>query len=248
MVSLASSLTSIDAAAPAIAHPTPPEIEALSQAFEPQDPAALLSWGAEQYGKHLVLACSLGPEDLVLIDLLSRVSPTVQAFFLDTDFHFAETLALKDQITARYPQLQLEIVKPLLTVKQQVEHYGPELFVSNPDQCCGIRKVEPLNRVLSGYRAWITGMRRQQAPTRASIGKVQWDAKRSMLKLNPLADWTEEQVWAYIAQQGIPYNPLHDQSYPSIGCTHCTAPVAPGQDPRSGRWQGKGKTECGLHT
>lgn len=248
MVSLASSLASADDTAPAMAHPTPPEIETLSQAFEPRDPTALLSWGANKYGAHLVLACSLGPEDLVLIDLLSRVSPRMQAFFLDTDFHFAETLALKDQITARYPQLQLEIIKPLLTVEQQVERYGPDLFANNPDQCCGIRKVEPLNRVLSSYKAWITGMRRQQAPTRSSIGKVQWDAKRSMLKLNPLADWTEEQVWAYIVQQGIPYNPLHDQSYPSIGCTHCTAPVAPGQDPRSGRWQGKGKTECGLHT
>ncbi len=242
------SLSSADVVTSVTQQPSLDEIEALSQSFEAQEASALLSWAANKYGDQLVLACSLGPEDLVLIDLLSRVYPGLQAFFLDTDFHFVETMALKDQIQARYPNMHLEIVKPLLTVEQQADQHGAELYVTNPDQCCGIRKVEPLNRVLSGYDAWITGMRRQQAPTRASIGKVQWDVKRSMVKLNPLADWTEEQVWAYITANGIPYNPLHDQNYPSIGCTHCTAPVQPGEDPRSGRWQGQGKTECGLHT
>jgi phosphoadenosine phosphosulfate reductase len=225
-----------------------PQIEDLSQAFETASPLELLQWAVDQFDHQVVLACSFGPEDVVLIDLLTRIQADAHAFFLDTDFHFPQTLELKDRILARYPQLQLETVRPLLTPEQQANEYGPELYKSNPDQCCGIRKVEPLNRTLARYDAWITGMRREQAATRAAIGKVQWDAKRERVKLNPLADWTNKQIWAYIVANQVPYNPLHDQDYPSIGCTHCTAPVRQGEDPRSGRWQGKGKTECGLHT
>ncbi|GAB4212485.1 MAG: phosphoadenylyl-sulfate reductase [Synechococcales cyanobacterium] len=223
------------------------EIESLSQQFEVPPATEVLKWAANEFGHSLVLACSFGPEDLVLIDLLTQVQPDAHAFFLDTDFHFAETLELKEQIQNRYPRLQLHTVKPLFTPEEQAAQYGEALYRSNPDQCCYIRKVEPMNRVLQPYEAWITGMRREQAVTRANIGKVQWDAKRDKLKLNPLADWTEQQVWAYITKHEIPYNALHDQNFPSIGCFHCTAPVAPGADPRSGRWQGKQKVECGLH-
>ncbi|MEN9204952.1 MAG: phosphoadenylyl-sulfate reductase [Thermostichales cyanobacterium SZTDM-1c_bins_54] len=225
-----------------------PEIERLSQEYESRSPQELLAWAVASFGEGLILACSFGPEDLVLIDLLTQIQPAAQAFFLDTDFHFPETLELKAKVEQRYPQLRLHTYKPLFTPEEQAAEYGPELYRRNPDQCCYIRKVEPMNRALQGYQAWVTGMRRQQAATRASIGKVQWDGKRDKVKLNPLADWTDKQVWNYIHSHNLPYNVLHDRNYPSIGCFHCTAPVAPGQDPRSGRWQGTGKTECGLHT
>ncbi len=225
-----------------------PQVESLSAQFEPLDPLALLRWAEGEFGDGVLLACSFGAEDVVLIDMLTSIRPNARAFFLDTDFHFPETLELRDRILARYPQLQLEVFKPLLTPEEQAAQYGPELYRTNPDLCCHLRKVEPLSRALVHCAAWVTGMRRQQSPTRAHIGKVQWDSKRNRLKLNPLADWTEKQVWSYIYTHGLPYNPLHDRNYPSIGCMHCTAPVAPGADPRSGRWQGMAKTECGLHT
>lgn len=225
-----------------------PEIDRLSQEFESRAAGDVLSWAVSTFGESVILACSFGPEDLVLIDLLMQIQPHAHAFFLDTDFHFAETLELKAKVEQRYPDLRLHTMKPLLTPAEQEAAYGPELYRSNPDQCCALRKVEPMNRVLQPYQAWITGMRRQQAPTRATIGKIQWDGKRDKVKLNPLADWTDSQVWAYIHKHQLPYNPLHDQNFPSIGCFHCTAPVQPGQDPRSGRWQGHSKTECGLHT
>jgi len=225
-----------------------PEIDGLSRSLEFRSAQDVLVWAVSAFPESVILACSFGPEDLVLIDLLTQIQPHPHAFFLDTDFHFAETLELKAKVEQRYPNLRLHSMKPLLTPVDQEAKYGPELYRSNPDQCCTIRKVEPMNRALQPYQAWITGMRRQQAPTRSTIGKIQWDGKRDKVKLNPLADWSEEQVWAYIHEHGVPYNPLHDQNFPSIGCFHCTAQVQPGQDPRSGRWQGKQKTECGLHT
>jgi phosphoadenosine phosphosulfate reductase len=231
-------------------HPAQGTVEELARQWEGQSAEATLVEAARAFGEGLVLACSLGPEDLVLVDMLARVSPAPRAFFLDTGYHFPETLDLKERVVARYPNLQLEIVTPLLTVPEQNAQYGERLHDREPDRCCAIRKVEPLNRALRPYRAWITGMRREQAPTRSDIGVVQWDSRRGMIKFNPLAAWTHKQVWAYIVERGLPYNPLHDQGYPSIGCApfSCTAPVAPGADPRSGRWSGKGKTECGLHT
>lgn len=218
--------------------------------WESKEAKYIVEQATSLYGDKLVLACSLSVEDIVIIDLLCQVTNPVMAFFLDTDFHFPQTLETKDKILDRYPQLCLEIVKPKLTVEEQNTLYGVNLFESNPNQCCQIRKVEPLNRILSSYQAWITGMRREQANTRANIDVVQWDTRREMVKFNPLAGWTHKQVWAYIVEHQLPYNPLHDQGYPSIGCSPitCTAPVAEGADPRAGRWAGKGKIECGLHT
>lgn len=202
------------------------------------------------YGKELVLACSFSVEDIVLIDLLHQVINPVLAFFLDTDFHFSETLETKDKILDRYPHLHLEIVKPKLTVKEQNVLHGVNLFESNSNKCCQIRKVEPLNRILSSYQAWMTGMRREQAVTRANIDVIQWDNRREMVKFNPLARWTHKQVWAYVLEHQLPYNSLYDQGYPSIGCSpiSCTVPVLEGANSRAGRWAGQGKTECGLHT
>ncbi len=224
-------------------------LEQLSRQWEGQSPQNILVEAVRAFGDQLVLASSLGPEDIVLTDMLCQVWPRAQAFFLDTDFHFAETLALKDRILERYPQLRLEIVKPTVSLPEQNARHGERLYEREPDRCCALRKVEPLNRVLSQYKAWITGMRREQAPTRGNIGVVQWDSRRGMVKFNPLAAWTNKQVWAYIVEHDLPYNPLHNEGYPSIGCSpiNCTAPVAADGDPRSGRWAGKGKTECGLH-
>jgi phosphoadenosine phosphosulfate reductase len=181
--------------------------------------------------------------------MVHRINPDVPLFYLDTDFLFPETYATRDRIIERYQLKPAQViqVKSLLTPQKQAASYGDALWTSNPDQCCQLRKVEPLTRVLKGYNAWITGIRRDQAPSRASAGLIEWDQKFGLVKVNPLARWSWTDVWTYIKIYEVPYNPLHDQNYPSIGCTHCTKPVMPGQDPRSGRWQGNAKTECGLH-
>ncbi len=218
--------------------------------WQDQDAKYIVEQATAVYSEKLVLACSLSVEDLILIDLLSQVTNPVRAFFLDTDFHFPETLETKDRVQKKYSQLDLETVKPLLTVEEQNAQYAVNLFESDPGQCCKIRKVEPLNRTLRSYQAWMTGMRREQATTRTNLQVVEWDTKREMVKFNPLAGWTNKQVWAYVLEHQLPYNPLHNQGYPSIGCSPitCTAPVAAGGDIRAGRWAGKGKVECGLHT
>ena len=170
-------------------------------------------------------------------------------FYLDTDFLFAETYALRDRIVDKYGLLPDQVirVKSQLTPAEQAAQFGEALWLRNPDQCCYLRKVEPLTRVVGNYAAWITGIRRDQAPSRAQAGLVEWDKTFGLAKVNPLAKWTATEVWTYIRVHEVPYNPLHDRGYPSIGCTHCTAPVAPGEDPRSGRWKNRAKTECGLH-
>jgi phosphoadenosine phosphosulfate reductase len=197
----------------------------------------------------IVLACSFGAEDVVLVDMIHRIDPTVPLFYLDTDFLFPETHHVRDRLVERY-QLEPERViqvKPLLTPEAQARQYGEALWTRQPDQCCQLRKIEPLMQVLQGRDAWITGIRRDQAPTRAHAGLIEWDTKFQLVKVNPLARWTWDEVWTYIRLYEVPYNELHDRSYPSIGCTHCTAPVKPGEDPRAGRWKNFVKTECGLH-
>lgn len=229
--------------------PSDEELKALSDAFESKQPQDVLAYALERYGGRIVLACSFGAEDVVLVDLIHRIEPKTPLFYLDTDFLFPETYELRDRIVAAYglAPAQVQQVKSLLTPERQAAEYGEALWSRNPDQCCALRKVEPLTRVLAGYAAWITGIRRDQAPTRANAGLVEWDRKFNLVKFNPLARWTNEEVWTYIRIHEVPYNPLHDRNYPSIGCTHCTAPVPPGEDPRSGRWRNQGKTECGLH-
>ena len=204
-----------------------------------------LRWGISTFGQSVALACSFGAEDVVLIDMGSRLSK-FRVFTLDTDFLFPETYALIDEIEARYG-VEVERTRPELTPEAQAARYGPALWVSRPDACCQLRKVEPLKKKLSGLAAWVTGVRRDQAPTRANTCKLEWDAKFGLAKLNPLADWNWLEVWEYIRANNVPYNPLHDRDYPSIGCTYCTRPVKPGEDPRAGRWSGFAKTECGLH-
>jgi len=194
----------------------------------------------------LTFACSFGAEDVVLVDMLQRISPKTDIFYLDTSFHFKETYETRDRMIAHYGMSFVK-VDPKLTTEEQAEQIGPELWKTDANQCCNIRKVEPLTRILTQYDAWITGIRRDQAPTRANAKKVEYDTKFGLMKFNPLASWTNEDVWNYIRTNDVIYNPLHDQNYPSIGCEQCTRKVMPGEDPRAGRWSGQEKTECGLH-
>ncbi len=225
------------------------ELKAWSASFETKLPQDVLAAAIERYGQKMVLACSFGAEDVVLVDMVHRINPAVPLFYLDTDFLFPETYATRDRIIERYQLKPAQViqVKSLLTPQQQAESHGDALWASHPDQCCQLRKVEPLTRVLKGYDAWITGIRRDQAPSRANAGLIEWDEKFTLIKVNPLARWTWADVWSYIKVYEVPYNPLHDHNYPSIGCTYCTAPVASGDDPRAGRWKNFTKTECGLH-
>jgi phosphoadenosine phosphosulfate reductase len=226
--------------------PIEQQIAILQADAENWKPEQVLRWGLTRFGQSMAVASSFGAEDVALIDLVSHMGSRFRVFTLDTDFLFPETYALIEVIEKRYG-IEVERTRPELTPEEQAEKFGPALWASKPDQCCNIRKVEPLKKQLAGLRAWVTGVRRDQAPTRANTKKIEWDAKFGLVKLNPLADWTWERVWDYIKANNVPYNPLHDQNYPSIGCTYCTRQVQPGEDPRAGRWSGFTKIECGLH-
>ncbi|BBX23228.1 putative phosphoadenosine phosphosulfate reductase [Mycolicibacter terrae] len=184
--------------------------------------------------------------DAVLVDLAAKVRAGVPVLFLDTGYHFAETVGTRDAVEAMY-DIQLVNVTPEQTVAEQDAAHGKDLFASNPALCCRLRKVEPLARTLRGYSAWVTGLRRVEAPTRANAPLVSFDEQFGLVKINPLAAWTDEEMHAYIATNNVLVNPLVDEGYPSIGCLPCTAKPAAGSDPRSGRWAGLAKTECGLH-
>ncbi|MDR4488695.1 MAG: phosphoadenylyl-sulfate reductase [Nitrospirales bacterium] len=225
------------------------EWPSLNQYLEGQTPQEILRVAHERFGEQLILACSFGAEDVVLADMLFRLNPRATAFYLDTDFLFPETYAVRDRLMKHYglQHTQLIQMKAALSPEEQASQFGEALWLRNPDQCCQLRKVDSLTKILQRYQAWITGIRRDQSPTRASAKIVEWDTKFGLVKWNPLAAWSWDQVWAYIREWDVPYNELHDHHFPSIGCTHCTAPVLPGEDPRSGRWKQFTKTECGLH-
>lgn len=216
-----------------------------AEEYENKSPEELLKWAVETF-PNITLACSFGAEDVVLVDMLQKVSPKTDIFYLDTDLHFKETYETRDKLASHYG-LQFVRAGAELTLEAQAAQYGEELWKTDPNACCNLRKVEPLTAILGKYEAWITGIRRDQAPTRANAKKVEYDVKFGLVKFNPLADWTSEDVWNYIRANDVIYNPLHDQHYPSIGCEKCTRQVLPGEDPRAGRWAGHEKTECGLH-
>jgi phosphoadenosine phosphosulfate reductase len=204
-----------------------------------------LVWADETFGEHLTVASSMGDE--VLVHLVGTTIEGADVFFLDTGYHFVETLGTRDAYEAMLP-LRIRTILPLLTVPQQDAEHGEKLHDRDPNACCAMRKVEPLNRALSTHQAWVTGMRRVDAPTRTDNGIVGWDDRRQMVKLNPIAGWTDDDVDRYVAEHGVFLNPLRQEGYASIGCAPCTRPVAEGEDARAGRWAGKDKTECGLHT
>jgi phosphoadenosine phosphosulfate reductase len=215
--------------------------------LEGQEPRAALAWAFANFSQaEIALACSFGAEDVALVDMVSKLRPGARVFYLDTNVLFPETYELIDRVKARY-DVQLEQFLPLITLEEQADRHGDQLWSRDPDACCSIRKVEPLGRALGTMAAWITGIRREQSPTRANAQMVEWDAKFGLVKINPLAAWKDQDVWRYIMANEVPYNPLHDSGYPSIGCLHCTRQVKPGEDPRAGRWSGFAKTECGLH-
>ena len=219
------------------------KIEGLAEKWTPEQ---VLRWAFETFGNSVAMASGFGAEGVALIDMASRARPDFRVFTLDTEFLFPETYQLVDRIEERY-LIKVERVYPELTAEQQAAKHGPALWKRNPDQCCELRKVLPLKSKLATLRAWITAIRRDQTAARASAAKIGWDDKFGLVKINPLADWSAEKVWEYIRLHDVPYNPLHEQNFPSIGCTHCTRAVRPGEDLRDGRWAGFAKTECGLH-
>jgi phosphoadenosine phosphosulfate reductase len=213
--------------------PALPELD-----FEAMSAEELLRWAHEEFGDRLCLTCSWQRQSSALVHMVSELELGVDVVELDTLVLFPETYATRDRLAQRY-DLQLKSFRPIDPIDR--------LWETDPDRCCGIRKVEPLERALQGYDAWITGIRREQSPTRANAQKVEWSERYGVWKIQPLVDWNSKRVDAYITVNEIPYNPLHDQGYPSIGCIHCTRPVTAGEDERAGRWAGSNKLECGIH-
>jgi phosphoadenosine phosphosulfate reductase len=204
----------------------------------------IIRWATDTFGDRICITSSM--TDAVIIHLASAVKPGIDVVFLDTGYHFAETIGTRDAVDVVYPVRMLNIT-PSRTVAEQDAELGPRLYGRNPDLCCYLRKVEPLERALTNYDAWITGVRRDETNSRRDMRVVEWDDRREMVKVNPIIGWTSKQVDEFIAENNVLVNPLVYDGYPSIGCSTCTAQVAPGGDPRSGRWAGTGKTECGIH-
>ena len=226
---------------------TVPEIDAEAVAAELEEKTAVeaIEWMFEAFGQSHYIACSFQKTSSVTAHLASRINSEARFFYLDTDVLFPETYETRDRLAAA---LGVEFDRfQDLTLEEQAARYGEELWKSDPDACCGLRKVEPLRRALSGVDCWLAGVRREDSASRAGTPKLAWDKRFGLWKLNPLADWTERDVWNHIREHDLPYNPLHDRGYPSIGCTHCTKPVGPGGAPRAGRWAGLEKTECGIN-
>ncbi|WP_163538491.1 phosphoadenylyl-sulfate reductase [Gracilibacillus sp. YIM 98692] len=207
----------------------------------------ILKWAYEMYQDSLVYACSFGAESMVLIDLIADIKPDAKLAFLDTGLHFQETYDLIDEVKNRYPSLQITMKKPSLTVDEQAKKHGSALWSRDPDKCCYLRKIKPLEEVLSGATAWISGLRREQSPSRANTNFINKDERFKSVKVCPLIYWSWDDVWDYIEEKQLPYNELHDQGFPSIGCIPCTSPVSDSDDERAGRWASFNKTECGLH-
>ncbi len=222
-------------------------IEEIPSEVESWSAQEVLGWAFEQFRSEVALASGFGAEGMVLIDMASGLHLDFRLFTLDTGFLFPETYELIRRVERRYG-VTVERCRSELTPVEQARAYGDALWTRQPDRCCALRKVEPLAKKLAELNAWITAIRRDQSTDRASARKVEWDSRFGLVKINPIADWTWPHVWEYIRSHDVPYNPLHDRNYPSIGCTHCTRPVEPGEDPRAGRWSGFRKTECGLHS
>ena len=220
----------------------------LNARLEGQSPQDILAWVFDAFDERVTLACSFGGiSGMALLHMSVKLNPGVRVFYLDTDVLFPETYELEERTAERYG-IQPIAFRPLITLEEQAQKHGDALWASDPDACCTIRKVEPNKRALEGMDAWISGLRRDQSETRSAVRPLDWDNKFGLVKVSPLASWTDKDVWRYMAANDVPYNPLHDRGYPSIGCTHCTRAVLPGQDIRAGRWAGTDKDECGLHT
>jgi phosphoadenosine phosphosulfate reductase len=223
------------------------QIDDLQNMAESWRPQQLLQWAFDSFGCDVAISSAFGASGMVVIDMAAQLRGTAfRLFTLDTAFLFPETYHLMHRIEQKYG-IAIERVYAAQSPQQQEREHGEALWSRDPDLCCKLRKIEPLRGKLSELAAWITSIRRDQTANRSRAGKLEWDEKFGLVKINPIADWSEQDVWRYIHDHGVPYNPLHDQDYPSIGCTHCTRPVLPSEDQRAGRWSGFAKTECGLH-
>lgn len=227
---------------------TTPAIEdlaAVSRSLGGRSPAEILDWATRRYSPGLTMATAMGAEGCCLVAMLASIGRPVRVFNIDTDYQFEETLETKARLEEKYG-ITIERVHASLTREEIEAIHGPDLWKRDPVACCRIRKVEPLRETVAGAAAWISAIRRDQTPDRAKAEIVEWDAKFDLVKINPLLAWTWKDVWSYIHTHDVPFNPLHERGYPSIGCRPCTKPPAEGADPRSGRWNGE-RTECGLH-
>lgn len=223
----------------------PLKVEETENRFK--DSLDVIKWAYETFQDELLYACSFGVEGIVLTDLIARVEPRAEIVFLDTGLHFQQTIELIKKVKKKYPLLRIRQEKPELSLAEQNARYGEELWKQNPHLCCHLRKIVPLKRALHGKKAWITGLRRMQSETRNQIRFINKDDRFEKIKICPLKDWTWDDVWLYVRLHDLPYNDLHDNGYPSIGCAPCTLPVKDGEDLRAGRWAHTNKTECGLH-
>ncbi|MBT3270321.1 phosphoadenylyl-sulfate reductase [Candidatus Poribacteria bacterium] len=222
-------------------------VEEFASELRTETPTRIIEWALERYAPRLAVVSNFGPSTVTVIHHLAELGKAdVPVLHIDTGFEFPETEEVGARLTERYG-IQIQNIHPELTVTQQAEKYGDELYKSDSDYCCYMRKVLPLEKVLSEYDAWVTGIRKSQASTRRAAQVVEWDVRHDMIKVNPLAEWDSDDVWACIRENDIPYNTLHDNGYPSIGCWPCTRSVAEGGDERSGRWSGLNKAECGIH-
>lgn len=227
--------------------PTPEWLASESERLEQASPSEIIAWAVKHFFPKLTMATAFGPEGCVILHWLAEIEPRTPVFNLDTGYQFKETLELRDRIAKRYG-IEVELKRPALSVAEyEAEHGGP-LYKTNPDKCCFDRKITVLKQAAVGMKAWMSGIRRDQSPDRAKAPIVGWDKKFGLVKISPLANWSKQQVWKLIVDQDVPYNPLHDQGYTSIGCWPCTRAVMFGEDERAGRWSGTGKVECGLHT
>lgn len=218
----------------------------LNAHFEKRQPDDVLEWGFNNFGKDMVIGTGFGSSGVLLIHRIVTRNLPFTVFYLDTHLLFPETYKLRDRLEERFG-IEFTRVSTSLSVDEQAEMYGDELWKKNPDKCCYIRKVLPLQKYLADKKAWVTGVRRSQANTRKQTRILEWDPENRVVKINPLAKWSNEDVWDYINQHDLPYNPLHDHGYPTIGCIPCTEPPEPKKDERSGRWKNLEKTECGIH-
>ena len=230
--------------------PTPEVREELarsSRELEAAEPREIVRWAADRYGGRLTMATAFGPEGCLILHWIAAVAPRTHVFNLETGYQFRETLELRDRIAKRYG-VEVILERPENDVAEYERLHGGPLYRTDPDRCCGDRKIAVIRRVLANFDAWMSGIRRDQSPDRAAAPIVGWDHKFGVVKISPLANWTKAKVWDAIVKEDVPYNPLHDKGYVSIGCQPCTRAIGAGEDERAGRWSGTAKTECGLHS
>ena len=223
------------------------ELQAASERLESAEPAEILKWAVERFAPRFTMATAFGPEGMTIIHMLSEIAPETPIFNLDTGYQFHETLDLRERVKQRYG-MEVELKRPALSVAEYEAANGGPVYKSDPNKCCFDRKLSVLHEAAKGQYAWASAIRRDQSPDRAKAPIVGWDRKFHLVKVSPLANWTKQKVWGLINEKDIPYNPLHDQGFPSVGCQPCTRATLDGEDERAGRWSGFKKTECGLHS